>query len=92
MKTSVDVNTDLQLKADVLAELRWEPSVDESKICMLVDDGIVTFNTTVQHWVERAAAERVLILTTLEPCGGDKKRAARILGVSLKTLDNRLRL
>lgn len=35
-------------------------------------------------------AERVLILRTLEDCGGDKKRAARLLGISLKTLYNRL--
>jgi DNA-binding NtrC family response regulator len=35
-------------------------------------------------------AERQLILATLERCGGDKKRAAEILGVSLKTLYNRL--
>ena len=38
------------------------------------------------------ASERVLILSTLEKCGGDKKQAARILGVSLKTLYNRLHL
>ena len=37
-------------------------------------------------------AERQLILATLERCGGDKKRAAEILGVSLKTLYNRLHL
>jgi DNA-binding NtrC family response regulator len=35
-------------------------------------------------------SERVLILKTLEQCSGDKKRAAEILGVSLKTLYNRL--
>jgi DNA-binding NtrC family response regulator len=35
-------------------------------------------------------SERVLILKTLEQCSGDKKRAAQILGVSLKTLYNRL--
>ena len=37
-------------------------------------------------------SERQLILATLERCGGDKKRAAEILGVSLKTLYNRLHL
>ena len=37
-------------------------------------------------------AERHLILATLERCGGDKKRAAEILGISLKTLYNRLHL
>jgi DNA-binding NtrC family response regulator len=35
-------------------------------------------------------SERKLILGTLEQCGGDKKRAAQILGISLKTLYNRL--
>jgi two-component system, NtrC family, response regulator AtoC len=37
-------------------------------------------------------AERRLILATLERCGGDKKRAAESLGISLKTLYNRLHL
>jgi two-component system, NtrC family, response regulator AtoC len=35
--------------------------------------------------------ERRLILATLEQCGGTKERAAEILGISLKTLYNRLR-
>jgi DNA-binding NtrC family response regulator len=35
-------------------------------------------------------SERQLILSTLDQCGGDKKKAAKILGVSLKTLYNRL--
>jgi DNA-binding NtrC family response regulator len=39
-----------------------------------------------------ADAERRLILTTLESCRGDKRRAAEILGISLKTLYNRLNL
>jgi DNA-binding NtrC family response regulator len=34
--------------------------------------------------------ERRMILATLDHCGGDKKRAARVLGISLKTLYNRL--
>ena len=37
-------------------------------------------------------AERDLILATLERCGGDKKQAVEILGISLKTLYNRLHL
>ena len=35
-------------------------------------------------------AERQLILATLEHCAGDKKKAAEVLGISLKTLYNRL--
>jgi DNA-binding NtrC family response regulator len=37
-------------------------------------------------------SERQLILATLERCAGDKKKAAQILGISLKTLYNRLHL
>jgi two-component system, NtrC family, response regulator AtoC len=36
------------------------------------------------------ASERQLILATLDQCAGDKKQAAQILGISLKTLYNRL--
>ena len=38
-----------------------------------------------------AEAERRLIFATLEQCGGTKEKAAEILGISLKTLYNRLR-
>jgi len=34
--------------------------------------------------------ERRLILATLDHFGGDKRRTAQVLGVSLKTLYNRL--
>jgi len=37
-----------------------------------------------------ADVERQLILATLDACGGNKRQAADILGVSLKTLYNRL--
>ena len=33
---------------------------------------------------------REMILATIDHCGGNKRRAAEILGVSLKTLYNRL--
>jgi DNA-binding NtrC family response regulator len=38
-----------------------------------------------------ASAERGLILATLEHCHGDKKSAAEVLGLSVKTIYNRLR-
>jgi DNA-binding NtrC family response regulator len=44
----------------------------------------------VRVGVTIADAERQLILATLEQFGGDKKRAASVLGISLKTLYNRL--
>jgi DNA-binding NtrC family response regulator len=37
-----------------------------------------------------ADVERRLIMATLEQCEGDKKKAAQVLGVSVKTLYNRL--
>lgn len=37
-----------------------------------------------------AEAERRLILATLKFCGGNKTRTAALLGISLKTLYNRL--
>jgi DNA-binding NtrC family response regulator len=38
-----------------------------------------------------AEVERTLTLATLQQCGGVKEKAAQMLGVSLKTLYNRLR-
>ena len=40
---------------------------------------------------EIAAVEKQLILATLEHFEGDKKKAAQTLGISLKTLYNRLK-
>jgi DNA-binding NtrC family response regulator len=45
---------------------------------------------TVPVGVPLADADRRLIFATLEQCGGVKKHAAEILGISLKTLYNRL--
>ena len=39
-----------------------------------------------------AEVERHFILATMEQCDGDKRKAAEILGISLKTLYNRLNL
>ena len=39
-----------------------------------------------------AESENALIVATLDDVGGDKKRASEILGISLKTLYNKLKL
>ena len=38
-----------------------------------------------------SVASRELILSTLEHCGGERKRTAEMLGICTKTLYNRLR-
>ena len=40
--------------------------------------------------VSMADAERELLLATLRHCGGNKRRTADVLGVSLKTVYNKL--
>jgi len=49
-----------------------------------------TVTVTVPVGTSLDEADRRLILATLEQCGGVKKTAAGMLGVSLKTLYNRL--
>lgn len=52
----------------------------------------VTQGEAMNIWVGTplAEAQRQIILATLKHCGGDKRRTAKALGVSLKTLYNRL--
>jgi DNA-binding NtrC family response regulator len=53
-------------------------------------EGAPTTSLTTRLGSSIAEAERHLILATLEHCEGDKKRAADVLKVSLKTLYSRL--
>ena len=57
------MKTDKQLQCDVVDELQYEPSVDASKIGVIVQNGIVSLSGTVASYAEtyRAihAAERV---------------------------------
>ena len=50
-----------------------------------------TPSITVTIGTPLSAAARELILSTLEYCGGERKRTAEILGICTKTLYNRLR-
>jgi len=48
--------TNVELQDDVLAELRFEPSVDASGIGVTVKDGIVTVTGAVKNYAEKYAA------------------------------------
>lgn len=58
MITHTATKTDVLLKDDVLAELKWEPMVNEAGIGVVVKDGIVSLNGTVSSWAEKCAVER----------------------------------
>lgn len=52
------MKTDAQIQRDVLAELKWEPSVNAAKIGVEVRDGIVTLAGHVDSYAEKWDAER----------------------------------
>ena len=54
------MKTDAQLKNDVVAELRWDPTVTSSDINVATHAGVVTLSGTVPHFAEKWAAERAV--------------------------------
>ena len=52
------MKTDSQIKSDVQDELAWEPSIDETKIGVGVDDGVVTLSGEVNSYSKKLAAEK----------------------------------
>ena len=52
------MKSDIQLQQDVLAELKWEPSVNAADIGVEVKDGIVTLAGHVNNYAEKWDAER----------------------------------
>ena len=52
------MKTDTQLQQDVIAELKWEPSVNAAHIGVEVTDGIVTLAGHVSSYAEKYGAER----------------------------------
>ncbi len=51
------MKTDSQLQQDVIAELKWEPSVTAPSIGVEVKDGIVTLAGEVSSYAEKLSAE-----------------------------------
>ena len=54
------MKTDLKIKEDVLAELEWQPNIDETQIGIIVKDGIVTLEGTVDSYTKKIAAEKAV--------------------------------
>ena len=52
------MKTDTQLQQDVIAELRWEPSVQSQHIGVEAKDGVVTLAGEVSSYTEKWIAER----------------------------------
>ncbi len=51
------MKTDSQIQADVIQELRWDPSVTHEHTGVAVADGIVTLSGTIPTYIEKSAAE-----------------------------------
>ncbi len=58
MKTDTRSKMAVDLQKQVVDELKWEPSVNEADIGVIVKDGIVTLAGVVGSYAEKSAAER----------------------------------
>ena len=52
--------SDPNLRRDILAELKWDPSVADEEIAVAVKDGVVTLGGFVQTYAHKLAAERAV--------------------------------
>jgi osmotically-inducible protein OsmY len=77
MKTDTKSKIAVDLRNEVLDELKWEPSVNEADIGVIVKDGIVTLTGAVESFAEKSAAERA---------------AQRVLGVKAVANEIEIRL
>jgi len=50
---------DTEIRKDVETELEWDPSIDNRKIGVIVNDGVVTLHGEVAHFAGRWAAEDI---------------------------------
>ena len=54
------MKTDAEIKKDVLAELAWQPEIDETQMGVIVEDGVVTLTGVVDSYVKKVAAEKAV--------------------------------
>ncbi|MBI5277165.1 MAG: BON domain-containing protein [Burkholderiales bacterium] len=65
------MKTDLQLKADVAAELAWDPAINETRVGVAVRNGVVTLAGQVDSYLQKHAIERAV------------RRVAGVRGIAL---------
>jgi osmotically-inducible protein OsmY len=53
------MKTDTEIRKGVESELEWDPSVDDRKIGVIVNNGVVTLHGEVAHFAGRWAAEDI---------------------------------
>jgi osmotically-inducible protein OsmY len=78
------MKSDIQLREDVLAELHWDPEVEETKIGVAVTDGAITLSGHVPTYAQRTAAKRAVarvagvhaIVDNIEVCLDARHRAS----------------
>jgi osmotically-inducible protein OsmY len=95
-KTGFAMRTDKQLKADVIEELMWEPTVTSKNITIEAKDGVVTLSGTVPTYAEKWSAERATqrvegvkaIAEELEvsPAGSHKRNDPEIAAAAVNAL------
>jgi len=54
------MKSDIQLKADVTAELAWDPAINATDIGVMVKDGVVTLAGHLDTFAEKHAAEHAV--------------------------------
>jgi osmotically-inducible protein OsmY len=52
------MSNDNQIQQDVLAELKWEPSVNSAHVGVTAKNGVVTLSGHVENYMSKYAAER----------------------------------
>jgi osmotically-inducible protein OsmY len=55
------MKTDMDLRDDVLDELRWEPAVNAAEIGVAVKNGVVTLTGTVDYYPQKLGSERAAL-------------------------------
>jgi osmotically-inducible protein OsmY len=54
------MKSDIELKADVAAELAWDPAINATNIGVMVKDGVVTLAGHLDKYSEKRAVERAV--------------------------------